>query len=248
MTLLQRIHYVWVRAGLVVLIASPLVMFLAFRAQGLPEHVMITTAAVRVAPEGGYVRFDPATPTRERIILLPGCPVDPVAYAPLAHGLAARGTTSLIVHTPFRCAPLQQHFGQLRALVRQIVLTCEDCRWILAGHSRGARHALELAALSPKSFAALVVMGSTHPRERDFSQLSMPVMKIVGSNDGVAPIEQVNANRHLLPSSTQWVVIDGGNHAQFAYYAFQLFDHRASISREEQHRQVIDALLALTPI
>ena len=46
-----------------------------------------------------------------------------------------------------------------------------------------------------------------------------------------------------LPISTAWVRIVGGNHSQFAYYGFQLLDHRATLSREQQQAQIETALL-----
>jgi pimeloyl-ACP methyl ester carboxylesterase len=60
------------------------------------------------------------------------------------------------------------------------------------------------------------------------------VTKIYATNDGVAPADRVLANKHLLPAHTKWVRIDGGNHSQFDHYGHQLFDGRATISREAQ--------------
>jgi hypothetical protein len=52
-----------------------------------------------------------------------------------------------------------------------------------------------------------------------------------------------------LPASTQWVRIEGGNHAQFGYYGSQLFDGlydgRATITRENQQAATLAALLAV---
>jgi hypothetical protein len=47
-TWLQRVHYLWVRAGVVVLVVSPIAMYLMFRAQGLPADTFTTTPAVVV--------------------------------------------------------------------------------------------------------------------------------------------------------------------------------------------------------
>ena len=59
------------------------------------------------------------------------------------------------------------------------------------------------------------------------------------------------ANRRLLPETTAWVEIKGGNHSQFGHYGHQLFDGRATITREAQQattRQVmLDALRANAP-
>jgi hypothetical protein len=45
----------------------------------------------------------------------------------------------------------------------------------------------------------------------------------------------------LLPSDAKYVVIDGGNHAQFGDYGLQPGDNAATISRADQQAQVVDA-------
>jgi pimeloyl-ACP methyl ester carboxylesterase len=242
-SLWSRIRYVWIRLGLLSLVAMPAAMFLTFRAQGLPEGTLVDDEAVEVSERQGDLQFMAREATsRERVLLLPGCPVEPAAYAPLARALAAGGLTTSIMKIPFRCAPLAQHVPALQARVVEVQQRCPECRWTLAGHSRGATHALDLVAAMPQRFARLVIMGSTHPRERDFSHLTLPVMKIVATDDGVAPRADSEGNRRLLPASTRWEVIQGGNHAQFGYYGIQLFDGWATISREEQHARIVGLL------
>ena len=46
----------------------------------------------------------------------------------------------------------------------------------------------------------------------------------------------------LIWGST-WVVIEGGNHAQFGYYGTQLGDCSATIGRGDQQDQTFDAVL-----
>jgi len=73
------------------------------------------------------------------------------------------------------------------------------------------------------------------------------VTKVYASNDGVAPPNRVISNKGLLPKETQWVEIKGGNHSQFGHYGHQLFDGKATISRETQQTATRSALLeALT--
>jgi hypothetical protein len=114
----------------------------------------------------------------------------------------------------------------------------ELARWVVAGHSLGG-------ALS------FVLIGTTHPREHDLSKLDASMIKIYSTSDGVAPVDGVMANRRLLPETTAWVEIKGGNHSQFGHYGHQLFDGRATITREAQQattRQVmLDALRANAP-
>lgn len=47
-----------------------------------------------------------------------------------------------------------------------------------------------------------------------------------------------------LPPDATWVHIEGGNHSRFGHYGFQPGDRPAKIGREEQQRQVLDAVLA----
>ena len=81
------------------------------------------------------------------------------------------------------------------------------------------------------SVRSLVLIGTTHPRDFDLSRVAIPVARIYGTLDGVTPLDAMRRNAHLLPPTTRWVAIEGGNHAQFAWYRFQLGDNRAAITR-----------------
>jgi hypothetical protein len=54
-------------------------------------------------------------------------------------------------------------------------------------------------------------------------------------------MDAFEASRFNLPSTTKFVVIDGGNHGQFGDYGFQPGDNEATISRAEQQKQVVEA-------
>lgn len=55
--------------------------------------------------------------------------------------------------------------------------------------------------------------------------------------------DDIAASRPLLPADTRWVAIEGGNHAQFGWYGPQAGDAPATISRQEQQRQIVVATL-----
>jgi pimeloyl-ACP methyl ester carboxylesterase len=178
-------------------------------------------------------------------MLIPGCPADPHAYGPLARAVALKGVVSVIVKVPYRCAPLPSQQMALRQRVSGVIDSCPDCRWTLAGHSRGARHALEVAtALSPGRVSSLVLIASTHPRENSYVGLRIPVLKILASRDGVAPLDEALQHRALLPATARWEVIDGANHAQFGHYGYQLWDKPATISREQQQETAVELILS----
>lgn len=96
--------------------------------------------------------------------------------------------------------------------------------------------------------AGLVLIGTTHPRDFSLADSSIAITKLLGTKDRIAPIEASEANRRLLPATTRWVVIDGGNHSQFGSYGFQPGDGFATIDRAKQQeltvREVLSALEA----
>jgi len=117
---------------------------------------------------------------------------------------------------------------------------------VLAGHTRGAMLASRYVHERVQHPQGLVLIGTTHPRDFDLSELDLPVTKIYGTADGVASIGDMRANAKLLPPATRWVEIEGGNHTQFGSYRFQLGDHAATISRRAQQeitaRTLVEAL------
>ena len=91
----------------------------------------------------------------------------------------------------------------------------------------------------PERLKGLLLIGTSHPRDVDLSELSVPVAKIAGTRDGLASRGKVEANAHLLPETTAWTWIEGGNHSQFGWYGFQPGDRRATLPRQEQQAEVI---------
>ena len=77
----------------------------------------------------------------------------------------------------------------------------------------------------------------------DLSAVRIAVTKVVGTGDGLASPEEVEANRGKLPAHTRWVWIQGGNHSQFGWYGFQPGDHRATIGANVQRALMTDAVL-----
>jgi pimeloyl-ACP methyl ester carboxylesterase len=117
-------------------------------------------------------------------------------------------------------------------------------RWVLAGHSRGGEVAARLARLEAPSFVGLVLIGTSHPRDFSLAGTRLAVTRIYGTRDTVADVEKLERNRINLPASLRDVRIDGGNHSQFGSYGFQPGDWPATISRDEQQRQTLAAVLA----
>jgi hypothetical protein len=65
----------------------------------------------------------------------------------------------------------------------------------------------------------------------------------LGTRDGVASVAKARANTTKLPADARWIEIEGANHAQFAYYGPQLGDGRATISRKEQQKRLVELIV-----
>jgi pimeloyl-ACP methyl ester carboxylesterase len=240
------IQRIWITVGLTATAVFVGWSFLAFRANGEAQAALLADTVVRVELIDGGRRFLPisAKEARTGLLFFPGGMVDPAAYAPLARAVASAGHPVTVLHLPRRGAFGGADDPELYARARAIMSEAGGPeRWVVAGHSRGAVVASQLASDRPKGFAGLVLIGTTHPRDVDLAGLREPVTKIVGNRDGIAKSEAVEANRHLLPASTRWVRIDGANHSQFGWYGFQPFDRRASISAAAQRSVMISAVL-----
>jgi pimeloyl-ACP methyl ester carboxylesterase len=117
-------------------------------------------------------------------------------------------------------------------------------RWVASGHSRGGLVASELVRTRAGSLGGLILIGTSHPRDFSLANSSLPVTRVYGTRDTVADVEKVLAARRNLPPDTRDIRIDGGNHSQFGYYGFQPGDWPATITREEQQRLTLDAILS----
>jgi pimeloyl-ACP methyl ester carboxylesterase len=178
------------------------------------------------------------------LIFVCGSGVSAHAYAPLLRPIAEGGYPVFVVKLPYRFAPLASH--KQTAVERAFGILAahpEIAHWVISGHSLGGALACRVAQSKPGAFSAMVLIGTTHPKQDDLSSLPMPVTKIYASNDGVAPPDRTLANKRLLPADTQWVEIKGGNHSQFGNYGHQLLDGKADISRETQQTITRSALL-----
>jgi len=215
------------------------------RTRGVDAALLRSGDALSVTDGEATLDFIPTVAERRAaLVFLCGAGVSAQAYVPLLHPIALAGYPVFIVKLPYRIAPLEAHKEEAIRRTRTVIERHPEIqRWVVAGHSLGGALAARLANSDPTFTSALVLIGTTHPKQDDLSRLTSPVTKVYATNDGVAPAAQVLANKRLLPAHTKWVVIDGGNHSQFGHYGHQLFDGTATVSRDEQQAVTRGALL-----
>ena len=239
----KTVRRVWIITGLTATVLFNGWMLASSRARGFDESILQSDGRVTVREEGPYLDFKPNGETKGAgLVFYPGSGIDPKAYAPLARSIAEQGHEAVIVKLPMRLAPFE--FQKEEAVERgRSWIESHPGRWVASGHSLGGVIASRLAAAHGDLLAGLVLIGTSHPVVLDLSTATYPVTKVYGTNDGVAPVEKIEATRNCLPPHTRWVRIEGGNHGQFGWYGRQFRDRPATISREEQQARTLEALL-----
>jgi len=232
----RRIHW-WVRRFFFAwAILSTLWVAGKMRTRGVSAETLRTSPAVAVSDGPTVLEFRPArAKSTSALIFFCGAGVSAHAYAPLLRPVAEAGYPVFIVKLPYRFAPFDSHKETAIDRARGVIAAHPAVvHWVISGHSLGGALAARTVHSRPEAIAAVVLIGTTHPRNDDLSALRIPVTKVFASNDGVAPYDRIQATRHLLPAHTRWVEIRGGNHSQFGHYGHQLLDGKPAITRETQ--------------
>jgi len=243
-TIHRRIRQVWLTFGTLASVA----LVWSFQAHGVARSVLETDSAVRVTRHEDHIEFAPLGEGKQaNLLFFPGGMVQIEAYAPMARAIAEAGFRVVLIKLPFlgRHAPSDEDKAEaVQRAIRQFQIAGTDTRWVVAAHSFGGVLASRLAAERHDAIRSLVLIGTTHPRDVDLSTANLPVLKILGTRDGVASPARTRENAARLPADTRWVEIEGANHAQFGYYGPQLGDSRATITREEQQRRLVELIVS----
>jgi dienelactone hydrolase len=169
---------------------------------------------VQVIEDDGYT-FQPTRPTPVGFIFYPGGRVDPASYAAPAREIAE----DAIADHP------------------------EIERWVIGGHSLGGTIAASYAGEHRDTISGLVLWAAYPSNGTDLSTVDAVVASVFGTRDGLTTLDDIDDSRNRLPAATNFVSIEGGNHAQFGDYGTQDGDNPATISREEQQAQAVQATL-----
>lgn len=213
-------------------------MVVSMNAKGINDEVFADSSLIHVEQTDDYTSFTPTVSYQKVLFFYPGALVDPDAYAPLCRKIAEHGYQTLTIHMPWRMAT--KGYDKIKEMN---LIKDTNKKYVLAGHSQGGKMAAQFVYENPGVIDQLILLGTTHPRDIDLSGIPTPVLKVYGSNDGVANSEKIMANKPKLPPTAQYRRIEGGNHSQFGYYGFQLGDDKADISREEQQELILAHIL-----
>jgi len=196
--------------------------------------------------EAAFISFLPAQFSAQDgendigIIFYPGGRVDARSYAPLTEAIAAAGYPAFIVPMPFNLAVFSPDKAD-----EVISAYPEIEHWVIGGHSLGGAMATRYVYTHPDRVSGLVLLAAYADTSNNLANTSVEVLSIAGSLDGLVTPAKIEETRNLLPVETEFVMIEGGNHAQFGGYGAQSGDNPATISFEAQQIQTRDAILDL---
>lgn len=165
------------------------------------------------------------------LIFYPGAKVEYTSYLPMFSQLASEGIDCYLVEMPFNLA----FFGQDSA--DEIIANSSYNHYFIAGHSLGGVVASSYANKS-NNIDGLILLAA-YP----IHQSTDPVLSVYGSNDKLFNLNSYNESKQLMKSNFTEFVIDGGNHAQFAFYGNQSGDGLANITAESQQNQTVQEIL-----
>ncbi len=186
---------------------------------------------VQVSSDGRYTFRPIDEETEVGFIFYPGARVDPRSYAPFAREIAKDGffvtieemRLNLAVFSTDAALSVMEEYDEIE-------------RWVIGGHSLGGAMAARFA--SREDVDGLILWASYPPD--DLSDSDLPAISIYAELDGLTTVEDVEERKDMMPPGTRYVMIEGGNHAQFGWYGSQRGDNEARISREEQQTIVVE--------
>jgi hypothetical protein len=209
------------------------------KAKDSAREALYTLKSVRVEVSENRIIFIPEQGGKVGLIFYPGAKVDPVAYSESMRSIAKAGYKVFLEKFPLNFAILQPNRADGVIAANPSITT-----WAIAGHSLGGASACLYTNTSSK-VKALIFWAAYCDKSFDLSKRNdVQVTSISGSLDALATPEKVESTKVFAPSSTKYVVINGGNHAQFGNYGVQSGDNPATISLKDQQKQIVDATIA----
>ena len=228
------IRIIWISTGVLAMIW----MWSSFWPRDVSDKVFESGEDVIVQEQESMLSFLSTKASDTEVIFYPGGMVNPISYAPLASRLAKSGYSVHIIRMPWRMAT--KGYTQILDLFD---LADPNKKFVLGGHSQGAKMSARFVYEYPGLIDGLYLLGTSHPRDYDMSNVEIPCLKLYAEFDGLASVAEVKGNQELMPNGSQMIFIEGGNHSQFGYMGQLFMDESPQIEREEQQAIILQELL-----
>ena len=218
-----------------ILLALGLIQMFTYRAT--PEAQKTWNIAA-FEQKNNWTPFEVTGEKKGMLLFYTGALVEPQAYAKLADGLAKEGIEVYIISSQLNLPVLDN--GTMATIVKEEHLD----KVFVGGHSLGGVvSTVEAKKLNETGqVAGLILLASYPDQSTDISETQIPVLSITASNDKILKQEKYEDAKSRLPKSTLYTTIEGGNHSGFGLYGQQNGDGEATMSAEEQQKQLIQLI------
>lgn len=196
------------------------------KTEAAAASALVSNEEITVKEINGGTAFVPKEPSAG-VIFYPGARVQAKAYAPLMKELAENNILAISLDIPFNLAffdingadGVKEQFPDVKT-------------WYIGGHSLGASVSGMYLEKHIDEFDGIILFAGFITN--DLSKTNLKAISIYGSNDGILTGGLYDDNLKNLPKDFNEFVIDGGNHAGFAYYGKQSGDNEATIPKDTQ--------------
>ncbi|WP_034550562.1 alpha/beta hydrolase [Carnobacterium funditum] len=233
---------IWTTLALLLLFVIGSIMLKNFTYQPSPSALQAATnqASYTVEKTTDLVYFKPKEPAIPiSIIFYQGALVNQKSYSIWASKLATEGYPVYLIHHAFNLAVTSKDKAQ--TIINEYAIG----DYVIGGHSLGGVMASRFAhdkQMNPSTESGLlkgVFFLASYPDPKGSLKNSLlPILSVTGSNDGVLNQKSYIDGKKFLPKNTLYLSIKDGNHAGFGSYGHQKGDNPATISNEEQQKQL----------
>ena len=198
---------------------------------------IINNKNYKISEKSSYYSIYPSIGEPDKgLIIYQGAFADARAYLAPYSKLADSGIAVFIVRSPFAFALF--NVGGANKIIAD---NPQINNWYVAGHSLGGVAACEYAKTNTQKISGLILLGSFCNGEA--KNINTKVLSVSTSKDGLSTPEKIQQNKDKLPKNTDFVIIDGGNHSQFAdLEKLQPGDNEATITQDEATLKINDAI------
>ena len=187
--------------------------------------------------EKGYDHYTNGQDNPLGIIFYPGAFVKPQSYSLWARTVADAGYDVYVVHFPINLAVMKVNAAE------KVMNDHPNQAFVMAGHSLGGVMASRFAAEHQDEVKGMIYLAS-YPDKKGSLTGELPVLSLTGEKDSVLNWDSYEEAKQYLPDTTQYLKIQGANHAGFGSYGEQKGDQKATISNEQQQEIVSQTILS----
>jgi len=191
---------------------------------------------IKITYENKYIYLEKSSNNSDTVLMFyPGGLVHEDAYIETLSKIVEKGINVLIIRMSFDLAVISKNRG-----LKQIENFPNAQTWFLSGHSLGGAMCCSVIDDNKEKFAGLILWAAYPSENDDISDYYGKALSIYASEDGLSTIKDIESKKSFLPSSTEYFLIEGGNHAQFGTFGTMKDDGIAKISKEIQQEIISD--------